>query len=156
MVITPTIKYSLDIIKTAATIPTIKRFVYTSSSSAATFPYPDKEFTTEHDSWNEPAVKQAWAPAPYEPSRAYAVYAASKTQVEQVLWKFVKEEKPGFVLNTGISVVKHRFVEPSNHDQFCPILLSAQRCRRKTKETPRQLDGQSTSRKQLANNLRAW
>ncbi|KAE9986047.1 hypothetical protein EG328_006598 [Venturia inaequalis] len=99
-VITPTIKYGLDIIKTAATIPTIKRFVYTSSSTAATMPYPNKEFTIDHDSWDEPAVEQAWAPAPYEPTRAYAVYAASKTQTEQALWTFVKEQKPGFVFNT--------------------------------------------------------
>lgn len=65
-------------------------------------PYPNKKFTIDHGSWDEPAVEQAWAPAPYEPTRAYAVYAASKTQTEQALWKFVKEEKPGFVLNTGM------------------------------------------------------
>lgn len=100
-VITPTIQYGLDIIRTAASIPTIKRFVYTSSSTAATMPYPNKKFTIEQDSWDEPAVKQAWAPAPYEPTRSYAVYAASKTQTEQALWKFVQKEKPGFVLNTG-------------------------------------------------------
>jgi nucleoside-diphosphate-sugar epimerase len=93
----------MDIIKTAATIPTIKRFVYTSSSTATTLPYPNKEFTIEHDTWNEPAVQQAWAPAPYESTRSYAVYAASKTQTEQALWKFVKEEKPSFVLNTGMN-----------------------------------------------------
>lgn len=66
-------------------------------------PYPNKKFTIEHDSWDEPAVEQAWAPAPYEPTRAYAVYAASKTQTEQALWKFVKEQKPGYVLNTGMT-----------------------------------------------------
>ncbi|TLD37912.1 hypothetical protein E2P81_ATG03587 [Venturia nashicola] len=99
-VITPTIEYGLNIIRTAATISTIKRFVYTSSSTAATLPYPDKRFTIDHDSWDEPAVEQAWAPAPYESTRAYAVYAASKTQTEQALWRFVEEEKPGFVFNT--------------------------------------------------------
>lgn len=102
-VITPTVKFGLEIIKTAATIPTIKRFVYTSSSTAATLPYPNKEFTVEHDSWDEPAIEQAWAPPPYESDRVYAVYAASKTQTEQALWKFVKEAEPGFVLNTGIT-----------------------------------------------------
>jgi nucleoside-diphosphate-sugar epimerase len=32
--------------------------------------------------------------------RAFAVYSASKVEAEKALWKFVKEEKPGFVINT--------------------------------------------------------
>jgi hypothetical protein len=66
-----------------------------------TLPEPDKEFTVDVDTWNEAAVKMAWAPPPYAMDRAYAVYAASKTQAEQALWKFEKEEKPGFVVNSG-------------------------------------------------------
>lgn len=102
--ITPTIKFGLEILKTAASIPTVKRFVYTSSSTAVTLPCPNKEFTIEADTWNEACIEMAWAPPPYEPTRGYAVYAASKTQTEQALWKFMKEEKPGFVLNTGMFV----------------------------------------------------
>jgi hypothetical protein len=37
--------------------------------------------------------------SPYEPERGYPVYAASKTLSEQEAWKFVREKKPGFVLN---------------------------------------------------------
>ena len=55
----------------------------------------------DQDSWNEEAVKRAWAPPPYTPDRAGAVYAASKTQAEQELWKFVKEFEPGFIVNAG-------------------------------------------------------
>lgn len=99
--ITPTIKRGLAVLKTAATIPTVKRFVYTSSSTAVTLPYPNKEFTIETDTWDDPCIELAWAPPPYEPSRGYVVYAASKTQTEQAMWKFVIEEKPGFVFNTG-------------------------------------------------------
>jgi nucleoside-diphosphate-sugar epimerase len=95
------INASLNVIKAAAKFPNIKRVVYTSSSMAAASPAPDKELTIDENTWNESCVEAAWAPPPYEASRGYYVYGASKTQAEQALWKFVKEEKPGFVLNTG-------------------------------------------------------
>lgn len=44
-------------------------------------------------------VKEAWAPPPIEPERAWAVYGASKTEGERAVWDFVKKEKPHFVAN---------------------------------------------------------
>jgi len=87
------------ILKSAAKEPSVKRFAYTSSSTAATFPKPNKVFTIDANSWNEEQVKEAWAPPPYQDERGFAVYGASKTEGEQALWKFVKEKKPGFVAN---------------------------------------------------------
>ena len=84
----------------AAKQSSIKRFVYTSSSTAITAPKPNVEFTISTDDWNHEQVEAAWKPPPYEAGRAWATYGASKTQAEQELWKFVKEHKPGFVLNT--------------------------------------------------------
>ena len=84
----------------AAKQSSIKRFVFTSSSTAISTPKSNIEFTISTDQWNDEDVETAWKPPPYEPSRALAVYAASKTQAEQELWKFVKEEKPSFTLNT--------------------------------------------------------
>ncbi|TVY19806.1 Aldehyde reductase 2 [Lachnellula arida] len=52
------------------------------------------------DTWNEDVIKDAYRDPPYEPERAYPVYAASKTLAEKEAWKFVEEEKPSFVLNT--------------------------------------------------------
>ncbi|KAK4694394.1 hypothetical protein P7C71_g3180, partial [Lecanoromycetidae sp. Uapishka_2] len=78
----------------------VKRFVYTSSSTAITAPKPNVEFTISTHDWNTEDVNAAWKPPPYEPERAWAVYGASKTQAEQEMWKFVKEKKPNFVLNT--------------------------------------------------------
>lgn len=81
--------------------PSVKRFVFTSSSTAATNPVPNKEFDIDTSSWNQVAIDKAWAPPPYEePDRAWNVYGASKTQAEQAVWKFVKENSPHFETNT--------------------------------------------------------
>lgn len=66
---------------------------------AATSPKPNKEFYIDEDTWNEEDIAAAHAPPPYEPSRSWAVYGASKAEAEQAVWKFVKEQKPGFVAN---------------------------------------------------------
>ncbi|PQE31223.1 aldehyde reductase ii protein [Rutstroemia sp. NJR-2017a WRK4] len=88
-----------EVLNSAAAEPSVKRFVFTSSSMAATHPKPNEEFFIDENMWNEEDVKAAHAPPPYEPSRAWAVYGASKTEAEQALWKFVKEKNPGFVAN---------------------------------------------------------
>jgi hypothetical protein len=55
----------------------------------------------DEGTWNEAAVKAAWAPPPYEGlQRRLDVYSASKTQGEQAAWKWMKDHNPHFVLNT--------------------------------------------------------
>ncbi|KAI9743079.1 MAG: hypothetical protein M1818_003374 [Claussenomyces sp. TS43310] len=88
-----------SILESAAKEPSVKRFVYTSSSTAATAPKPNKKFIITKDTWNNEAIEAAWKPPPYERARAWDVYGASKTQGEQELWKFVAEKKPHFVAN---------------------------------------------------------
>ncbi|CAC9890405.1 unnamed protein product [Aureobasidium pullulans] len=81
--------------------PSVKRFVFTSSSTAATNPVPNKEFNIDASTWNQIAIDKAWAPPPYtEADRGWNVYGASKTQAEQEIWKYVKESKPHFECNT--------------------------------------------------------
>lgn len=87
-------------LRAAAKHASVKRFVYTSSSTAATAPKPNKRFHVDADTWNEEQVEQAWAPPPYNADRSWAVYGASKTQAERECWRFVREEKPSFVLST--------------------------------------------------------
>jgi nucleoside-diphosphate-sugar epimerase len=87
------------ILKSAAASPSVKRFVYTSSSTAATAAIPNKKFDITTDTWNETDIKAAWAPPPYEDSRKWSVYASSKAEAEKALWEFVKEQKPHFVCN---------------------------------------------------------
>jgi nucleoside-diphosphate-sugar epimerase len=92
---------TLNALRAAAKEPSVKRFVLTSSSTAAASPQPNKVFTIDENTWNEDAIKAAWAPPPYEGlQRRLDVYSASKTQGEQAAWRFVKEEKPGFDFNT--------------------------------------------------------
>ncbi|KAI9163923.1 Aldehyde reductase 2 [Paramyrothecium foliicola] len=93
-------------IKSAFAEPSIKRFVLTSSSSASG-PIPTPETTEvsvlDVDVWNEQSIKTAWAEPPYEADRVGAVYAASKTQAEQEVWKYYrenKEKRPDLIVNT--------------------------------------------------------
>ena len=86
-------------LRAAAKTPSVKRFVLTSSSVSVLFPQPGVDITVDETTWNEEALKIAWAPPPYKEERAYPVYAASKVEGEKALWKFMQEEKPQFVAN---------------------------------------------------------
>lgn len=94
------VKGVLNSLAAAAKEPTVKRVVITSSSVAATSPKPNVEFSVDPGTWNEEATKRAWAPPPYEGTqRRLDVYSAQKTQAEQAGWKWMRDNKPGFVLN---------------------------------------------------------
>ncbi|KAH7406697.1 hypothetical protein DE146DRAFT_648147 [Phaeosphaeria sp. MPI-PUGE-AT-0046c] len=99
-VITGCVNAMETILKVAQSTPSIKRFVYTSSSNAATRPLSDRPRHVDSTSWNEEILEEAWAPPPYEADRAYAVYAASKVACERAAWKFMQEKQPDFVFNT--------------------------------------------------------
>jgi len=99
-IVTPTIASVKNALASALKESGLKSFVLTSSSTAATKPYPNKEFHIDASTWNEADIEAAWAPPPYERSRAWAVYAASKAQGERAAWEFVKEHKPHFTVNT--------------------------------------------------------
>lgn len=80
----------------------VKRFVLTSSSTAAALPLPNKEVTFTTDTWNDEAVDVARnkvgefiGPNFY----GFVVYAASKTEGEKFAWSWVKDKKPSFVVN---------------------------------------------------------
>ncbi|KAM5520811.1 aldehyde reductase [Fusarium oxysporum f. sp. phaseoli] len=104
-VIPGVISFAVAAIKAAYAEPSVKRFVFTSSSSAAVVSQRDVPgVKVTEESWSEGAIKKAWADPPYTPDRRGAVYAASKAQAEQAIWKYHKEhrsEKPELVVNTG-------------------------------------------------------
>jgi nucleoside-diphosphate-sugar epimerase len=92
---------TLNALKAAAKESSVTRVVLTSSSTAAASPQPNKKFLIDDKTWNEDAVRHAWAPPPYEGmQRKLDVYSASKTQAEQEAWKWMRANKPRFVLNT--------------------------------------------------------
>lgn len=95
---------TLSIARSAAATPSIKRFVYTSSSGAAAIPKPGVEYEVNADTYNEEAVAIAYSgKGPGGFAGGYLAYSAAKTKAEQTLWKWYAEEKPGFVLNSSTS-----------------------------------------------------
>lgn len=92
---------TLSILRSAATQSTVTRFVLTSSTIAGDYTRPNEVYSINEDSWNEVSVKQA-----YEKGEGFEqgghVYGASKVLGEKAAWKFVKDEKPGFVLNVVV------------------------------------------------------
>ena len=103
LVIPPVIAGVQNALKAAASTPSVKRFVLTSSADACAAVRGDTEYHIDQNSWNEVAP-QAMAKLDEYPAAARAglVYSASKTQGEQAAWKFMETEKPSFVLNTVV------------------------------------------------------
>lgn len=99
-VIPPTVAGAVNAIKAASKEDSVRQFVYTSTVGAAAFPVADVPFNVDADSWNDGAVAMAWAPPPYEPSRGVVVYLGSKVEAEKAVWKFAKEQKPNFTVNS--------------------------------------------------------
>lgn len=100
VVITGCVNGIRSILEEAKLTPSVRRFVYTSSSNAATRPLTDQTRHVDSSSWNEGILEEAWAPPPYGPDRAYAVYAASKVACERAAWAFMEDQKPHFTFNT--------------------------------------------------------
>ncbi|KAH9907613.1 aldehyde reductase [Xylariomycetidae sp. FL2044] len=98
-VVPGSIKGTLEVLTAAAKEPSVKRFVLTSSSGSALLPKPNDPVTVTVDTWNDSTIEFAFRDPPYEVERAYPVYVASKTLCEKEAWKFVREQKPSFVLN---------------------------------------------------------
>lgn len=94
------VKGVTNLFEAALAEPSVKSFALTSSFLAATMPMLGKAAVVTQDSWNDMALEAAWAPPPYEPTRAPLVYAASKVASEKALWKLVEEKKPEFTVNT--------------------------------------------------------
>ncbi|KAF5572271.1 NADPH-dependent aldehyde reductase [Fusarium pseudocircinatum] len=96
-----TIASALSVCRSAAKEPSVKRFVFTSTFWAATFPVPGVSDTiTNLDTWNDAAIQAAWAPPPYESGRILPVYFAAKAEAEKSVWKFVEDEKLPWVVNS--------------------------------------------------------
>ncbi|KAB2572771.1 NAD-dependent epimerase/dehydratase terH [Lasiodiplodia theobromae] len=94
---------TLNALKTANDEPTVKRFVITSSSLAASLPNLSTEVIVTKDSWNEQAIRAARADPPYLPERSEAVYAASKALAEKAAWNFYHDDpsnRSDLIVNT--------------------------------------------------------
>ncbi|KPM42076.1 hypothetical protein AK830_g4478 [Neonectria ditissima] len=87
------VESALTVCRSAAKEPSIKRLVFTTTFWAASMPIPGDTSTIDQDTWNDEIVKAAWAPPPYELSRALEVYFAGKTEAEKAVRKFAAENE---------------------------------------------------------------
>ncbi|KAF2033712.1 dihydroflavonol-4-reductase [Setomelanomma holmii] len=92
---------ALNALKACAKTPTVTRFVTTSSSFAASFPKTklDHDFVLDETTFHDTALEQAKT-AETPTSKGMLVYAAMKSETEKEMWKWVKENKPSFVMNS--------------------------------------------------------
>ncbi|KAJ5762070.1 NAD(P)-binding protein [Penicillium nucicola] len=90
---------TLNLLDAASHEPSVKRFVLTSSSSAALIPTPNIPETVTEASWNEVSVKAAWDSSTPAETKGYHVYAAAKVEQERSAWEWVKEQQPNFEFN---------------------------------------------------------
>ena len=103
----------LNALKSAAEEPSVTLFVYTSSSVAATLAKPNVALAIDETTYNEEAIQKAWnfLDDEDESFKGMYVYGASKEQTEQEMWKWVRENKPGFAFNAVVSTIAYFFGE---------------------------------------------
>ncbi|RBA13518.1 hypothetical protein FPRO05_02311 [Fusarium proliferatum] len=92
---------ALNALKAANNEPSVKRFVYTSSSTAAVFPEAEVPVIVDSNTWNDKAlaILQNSASAP----EWYVAYAASKVEAERAVWGFYHNDmtrRSDLVVNT--------------------------------------------------------
>lgn len=92
-VIPPTVKGALNILTSATKEPRVKSIVYTSSSTAALLPQPNKVINIREDTWNDETIEAANNSS--DPD-GFTIYGASKTEAEKAVWKAVNETNPPF------------------------------------------------------------
>lgn len=88
-------------LKAAASTPSVKRFVLTSSSNCLFQAVADTKYHLDSNSWNDISPKEAWKTEGFDPAaRPMHIYSASKIAAERAAWEFMQKEKPNFELNT--------------------------------------------------------
>lgn len=99
-VITPLVNSVRSIVTAAMKEPSVTEIVFTGSAlnTSPLTPHVDNG-VIGRDSWNDGVIKAAWAPPPYEPSRAMLNYPASKTAAEKEVWRLVEENDLQFNVN---------------------------------------------------------
>ncbi|CAN9115963.1 unnamed protein product [Alternaria alternata] len=106
---------AIGAMEAAAKEPTVKRFIFTSSSAAVVSPFAGNDAVLDEHTWNERAVEEAYKPPTNDPYRAWYAYAASKTRAEQAVWKWCSENHPSFITNAVLpNGIFGRVLDPVN------------------------------------------
>lgn len=96
---------TVNLLKAAAKVPSVRRIVYTSSSTAATLPKLNVPFHIDGKMWNRGSLDMVQRVIDNPKLQAssnlggFEIYAASKTAAELAAWEFVRTQSPQFVLN---------------------------------------------------------
>jgi len=90
----------LHILNAATKFPSIKRVVLTSSRIAIFHPKKGDNYKVDNNSYNDAIVKAARETPADNPIKPVLVYGAAKTEGERAAWKWVRENKHSFQLNT--------------------------------------------------------
>ncbi|KAJ9608479.1 hypothetical protein H2200_007467 [Cladophialophora chaetospira] len=91
---------TVNLLKAAAKEPTVKSVVLTSSSVANWLPEPNTEKVIDQNTWNDAAVDAVHNKAAPAEALSFFVYAASKTEQERAFYKWARENKPSFAVNS--------------------------------------------------------
>lgn len=95
-VISPVVSMVTNLLQSASKVPTIKRFVYTSSTAAGISHSVNGTPSSVHldeTSWNTEASRLARELPSNDPTKGYQVYCASKSEAERAAWRFMEAEK---------------------------------------------------------------
>lgn len=94
LVINGLVKSTLNALRAAASTPSIKRVVLTSSYISAAMPQTGQDGSKfDENSWNDQIVEMAKSTPEGHPARGFFIYMASKVLGEKAAWEFVIKEK---------------------------------------------------------------
>jgi nucleoside-diphosphate-sugar epimerase len=107
---------ALNALNACAKTPSVKRFVNTSSCFAASLPRPhlDEAFPIGSDTYNDDALEEAKTEETQR--KGILIYAAMKSETEKAMWKWIEDNKPGFVFNSIVRKTTFASREHANCD----------------------------------------
>lgn len=102
-IVAPVVKGALEPLKSAAREGSVKSFVFTSTSNAAYSPKAGEGGDVDEGTWNEASVRELLRleEGGDAVQRTLAAYSASKMEAERAVWRWVEENEPRFMVNTG-------------------------------------------------------
>ncbi|GAA5880467.1 hypothetical protein JCM16303_005392 [Sporobolomyces ruberrimus] len=100
-IIQGSIDLTLNALRSASLVPSIKSVVLTSSYICAAMPQVGQDgIEFDENSWNDQIIEVTKQVPKDDPFRGMFIYMTSKVESEKAAWNFVKEEKPSFTFNT--------------------------------------------------------
>ncbi|KAI0440928.1 hypothetical protein F4803DRAFT_525189 [Xylaria telfairii] len=125
-VIPGVIAFALNALKATYSESSAKRFVFCSSATAAVQSVLGRpSIVVTEETWNEVAIKDAWAGTALDIDPSHVVYSASKVLAEKAIWKYYNENAhirpdivvntvlPNMTLGTSIDAINHGFPSTS-------------------------------------------